>query len=194
LYVTLEPCHHEGRTPPCTRAVLAAGVRRVVAGTRDPNPRVPGGGAAFLASRGVEVRVGCLEAECRRLVAPFAKQLHTGLPWVLAKAACSLDGRIATRTGDARWITNERARRYGHGLRNAADAILVGRGTVAADDPQLTCRLARGGRDPVRVVLDSTLALSPDRRIFHVASPAPTLVFGAAGRAPDHRREALEAA
>ncbi len=172
LYVTLEPCHHHGRTPPCTEAILEAGIRRVVAGTRDPNPKARGG-LEYLRTRGIEVRSGVLERECRYLVRFFLKRVLTGLPWVILKAATSLDGRIATRTGDSQWITGEAARRYGHRLRDICDAILVGRRTVEADDPELTCRLPRG-RNPIRIVLDTRLSLSPEYRIFQTARETPT--------------------
>jgi diaminohydroxyphosphoribosylaminopyrimidine deaminase/5-amino-6-(5-phosphoribosylamino)uracil reductase len=144
LYVTLEPCNHQGRTPPCTQAVLAAGVRRVLIATPDPNPRVAGGGAAFLQAHGVEVQTGLLAAEARRLNEAWFKWVATGLPFVVAKAACSLDGKIATVAGESQWLTGEAARAYGHRLRHACDAILVGIATVLADDPQLTVRL--GGK------------------------------------------------
>jgi diaminohydroxyphosphoribosylaminopyrimidine deaminase/5-amino-6-(5-phosphoribosylamino)uracil reductase len=145
LYVTLEPCNHHGRTPPCTQAVLTAGIRRVVAASADPNPRVTGGGADFLRGKGVQVEVGLLDAANRLLNAAWFKWTATGLPYVMAKAACSLDGRIATRTGQSQWLTGEAARVYGHRLRHECDAILVGLGTVLADDPQLTARLGQKG-------------------------------------------------
>ncbi len=194
LYVTLEPCNHEGRTPPCTRAILEAGISRVVIGTRDPNPKVAGNGARFLASHGVQVEMGCREAECRDLIAPFAKHSITGLPWVRVKIACSLDGRIATRTGHSQWITNERARAHGHRLRDISDAILVGRGTVLADDPELTCRISsKRGRDPLRVVLDSRLSLDPERRkIFRLRSSAETWVAAVEGAVGGEAVAAME--
>jgi len=193
LYVTLEPCNHSGRTPPCTEAILAAGIRKVVIGTLDPNPRVAGGGAAFLQGRGVEVQQGCMEAECRLLVAPFAKHATTGLPWVRSKVACSIDGRTATRTGHSKWITNELSRKYGHRLRDQSDAIVVGRGTVEADDPELSCRGRwPGHRDPIRLILDSGLEIGPSMRVFHLNSPAPTVVIGAAEKAKPSRKEMLE--
>ncbi|MEW6388105.1 MAG: bifunctional diaminohydroxyphosphoribosylaminopyrimidine deaminase/5-amino-6-(5-phosphoribosylamino)uracil reductase RibD [Thermodesulfobacteriota bacterium] len=177
LYVTLEPCNHQGRTPPCTQAVLQAGIRRVVIAALDPNPQVTGGGAAFLAAQGLKVEIGLLEAEARRLNEAWFKWVLTGLPLVIAKAACSLDGRIATAGGESQWLTGEAARAFGHRLRHQADAILVGRGTVRADDPQLTARLPRGrGRDPIRLVLDSRLRLPLTARILHLESPAPTWV------------------
>ncbi|MGB8991652.1 MAG: bifunctional diaminohydroxyphosphoribosylaminopyrimidine deaminase/5-amino-6-(5-phosphoribosylamino)uracil reductase RibD, partial [Desulfobaccales bacterium] len=145
LYVTLEPCNHEGRTPPCTRAILSAGISRVIIATRDPNPRVAGGGDEFLRSRGVPVEVGLLEVEARRLNEAWFHWVATGRPWVTVKAACSLDGKIATAGGESQWLTGEAARALGHRLRHRVDAIVVGIGTVLADDPQLTTRLA-GGR------------------------------------------------
>ncbi len=186
LYVTLEPCHHHGRTPPCTGAILAAGIRRVVIGTRDPNPRASGG-LVYLRSRGLEVRVGVLEKECRYLTRFFLKRVITGRPWVILKVAASLDGRIATRTGDSRWITGEEARRYTHRLRDLCDAILVGRKTVEADDPELTCRLP-GGRNPVRIVLDTRLSLSPEFRIFRTAQEVPTWIVCGEGADPERER------
>jgi diaminohydroxyphosphoribosylaminopyrimidine deaminase / 5-amino-6-(5-phosphoribosylamino)uracil reductase len=145
LYVTLEPCNHHGLTPPCTQAVLKAGVRRVVIASRDPNPRVAGNGAVFLAAQGLRVETGLLETEARRLNEAWFKWVETGLPFVIAKAACSLDGRTATATGESQWITGEASRTFGHCLRRACDVILVGIGTVLADDPQLTARLGKGG-------------------------------------------------
>jgi diaminohydroxyphosphoribosylaminopyrimidine deaminase / 5-amino-6-(5-phosphoribosylamino)uracil reductase len=177
LYVTLEPCNHQGRTPPCTQAILAAGVRRVIIATPDPNRRVTGGGAAFLKAQGVEVSVGVLEAAARQLNEAWLHWTDTGRPWVLAKAACSLDGRIATATGESQWLTGEAARAYGHRLRHRYDAILVGIGTALADNPQLTVRLPRGpSRDPIRLVLDSHLRLPLDSRLVRHDSQAPTWV------------------
>jgi len=144
IYVTLEPCNHTGRTPPCTRAILDAGISRVVIGMADPNPHVDGGGARFLADRGLEVVTGVLEAECRAINRPFIKHITTGRPWVTLKAGMSLDGKLATATGHSAWITNEKARRAVHHLRNRYDAIMVGRQTALVDDPSLTARI-RGG-------------------------------------------------
>ncbi|MFP3867126.1 MAG: bifunctional diaminohydroxyphosphoribosylaminopyrimidine deaminase/5-amino-6-(5-phosphoribosylamino)uracil reductase RibD [Desulfobacteraceae bacterium] len=177
LYVTLEPCHHQGRTPPCTAAIMAADIRRVVIATLDPNPQVPGGGADFLKSQGLTVDTGLLETEARQLNEAYLKAVTTGLPWVIAKAACSLDGKIATYTGDSHWITGEKARAHVHRLRHRVDAILVGAGTVLADDPQLTTRLPRRrGRDPIRVILDSRLRIPLTARVFTIRSLAPTWV------------------
>ncbi len=184
LYTTLEPCDHYGRTPPCSRAILEAGVARVFVGSRDPNPLVHGRGVARLRRSGVEVVGGVLEAECDRLNAPWFTFITTGRPHVTLKAAVTLDGRIATRTGDARWVTGPEARAWVHRLRDRVDAVLVGAGTARADDPALTTRLPGGrGRDPVRVVLDTDLRLPPRLRLFTERSDAPTLVAHAAPRA-----------
>jgi diaminohydroxyphosphoribosylaminopyrimidine deaminase/5-amino-6-(5-phosphoribosylamino)uracil reductase len=194
LYVTLEPCNHTGRTPPCTHAILQAGIKKVVIGALDPNPGVAGGGAEFLRDRGLEVEVGLLRDECRLLIASFAKHILANMPWVRSKVACSLDGRIATRTGHSRWITNQQARRSGHRLREISDAILVGKGTILADDPQLTCRKGKNaGKDPVRVVLDSRLGIGPSSRICHLKSSAPTVIIGVEGKSTEDQRQALEA-
>ncbi len=187
LYVTLEPCHHYGRTPPCTKAILEAGIKRVVVGVRDPNPQAQGG-ADFLRQQGLEVVTGILAEECAELCRFFLKAVRRQLPWVMSKAAMSLDGRLATRTGDSKWITGERARRFGHRLRNISDAILVGRGTVEADDPALTCRLPRG-RDPWRLVLDTELRLPLKHQLFHLASSAPTVVIAGEGASREKAKE-----
>jgi diaminohydroxyphosphoribosylaminopyrimidine deaminase/5-amino-6-(5-phosphoribosylamino)uracil reductase len=177
LYVTLEPCNHFGRTPPCTQKILGAGINRVVVAMQDPNPDVAGGGNAFLVSRGVDLVCGVEEDAARRLNESFIKFVRTGKPFVILKIASTLDGRIATRTGDARWVTGEAARAYVHQLRHAVDAIMVGVGTVEVDDPQLTTRLENGrGVDPVRVVLDTSLRMSEKARMLHQASKAPTWV------------------
>jgi diaminohydroxyphosphoribosylaminopyrimidine deaminase / 5-amino-6-(5-phosphoribosylamino)uracil reductase len=193
LYVTLEPCNHHGRTPPCSEAVLAAGVSRVVAAGPDPNPRVSGGGADFLRQHGVQVEMGLLAAEVRRLNEAWFAWVATGRPYVIAKAACSLDGRIATRTGESQWLTGEAARGFGHRLRHECDAILVGAGTVAADDPQLTARLPRRrAKDPIRIVLDSRLRIPSTARLLHLTSPSPTWV-ACTGAAPLDKIKALKA-
>ena len=192
LYVTLEPCNHQGRTPPCTQAVLAAGVRRVVIATLDPNPQVAGGGAEYLKSQGVAVETGVLEEEARRLNEAWFHWIETGLPWVIAKAACSLDGKIATAGGESQWLTGEAARAYGHRLRHRVDAILVGINTALSDDPQLTTRLPRGrGQDPIRVVLDSRLRLPLTAKLLHLDSPAPTWV-ACTSEAPPEKIKAIK--
>ena len=167
LFVTLEPCNHEGRTPPCSEAIIRAGIRRVVIGTADPNPSVIGRGAERLEQAGIEVEIGLLEEECRRLNETWNKYITTGLPFVTLKAAASLDGRIATRTGHSQWITNEKSRHYVHQIRAAHDAILIGIGTLLKDNPRLTAR--RPGLEPLspyRIVLDSLLRTPLDFNIF----------------------------
>jgi len=192
LYVTLEPCNHHGQTPPCTKAILAAGVKKMVAATLDPNRAVNGGGAAFLRENGVQVELGLLAEEGRRLNEAWFTWVETALPFVIAKAACSLDGKIATRTGDSKWLTGEAARACGHQLRHGCDAILVGIGTVLADDPQLTTRLARRqGNDPIRVVLDSHLRTPPMASIVNLESLSPTWIVTTPA-APRDRLESLK--
>ena len=175
LYVTLEPCNHSGRRPPCTETVIASGVSRVVIGTADPNPNVAGGGAKRIRRAGVEVAAGVEEGPCRELIAPFTKVVSTGLPYVSLKLAATLDGRIATRHGESRWVTGERARRLVHRWRDEMDAIMVGAGTVLADDPLLTCR-RRGGRDPLRVIVDGRLRVPVDARVLTKDLAAGTLI------------------
>ena len=175
LYVTLEPCNHHGRTPPCTDAVLASGVRRVVFGLRDPNPRVRGGGAARLRRRGIAIESGVEAAACAELIAGFSTVARLGRPLVALKLAASLDGRIASRTGAARWITGAAARRAVHRLRDEYDAVMVGAGTVIADDPALTCRRPRG-RDPLRVVVDGRLRVPLSARVLTNAAAPGTLL------------------
>jgi len=191
LYVTLEPCNHQGRTPPCTEAILAAGLDRVIIATRDPNPRVAGAGAQSLQSRGLTVEVGLLAKEARRLNQAWFHWLESGRPWVIAKAACSLDGKIATAGGQSQWLTGEPARAFAHRLRHQVDAILVGIETVLNDDPQLTTRLPRRGKDPIRIVLDSTLRIPLASRVLHLESPAPTWVACTAA-APAQKIRALK--
>lgn len=181
LHVTLEPCCHTGRTPPCTDRILAAGVSRVVYAIGDPNPRVDGGGRRALEAAGISVQSGVLEGAARRLNEPFFHHVVTGRPHVTLKFAMSLDGRLAAPDGTSQWITSPAARREGHKLRDELDAILVGVATVLADDPQLTCRIpGRKTRNPLRVVLDSDLRTPPAARVLHTDA-APTLVIAAAG-------------
>lgn len=194
LYVTLEPCNHTGRTPPCTEAILAAGIQRVVIGMPDPNPYVVGGGSRFLVSRGMTVDEGVLEEECRSINRPFIKHVQTGLPWVTMKAGVTLDGRIAPAPGQSVWITNERSKQYVHRLRDRFDAILVGIDTVLADDPALTTRLASArGKDPVRIILDTHLRLPLTAKVLDPAAKAMCWIF--CGLSPDQvRMEALQRA
>src|SRR5438552_5867030 len=158
LYVTLEPCCHQGKTPPCTDAVLRAGVQRVVAAMADPYSRVAGRGVTLLRSAGLTVELGVGEAEARRQNAPYLKLLTTGRPYVHAKWAMSLDGKIATASGEAKWISGDAARQRTHALRGRMDAIVIGSGTVRADDPRLTVR-PPGPRTPVRIVCSNSAAL-----------------------------------
>ncbi len=176
LFVSLEPCCHFGKTPPCTQAILAAGIRKVVIGRTDPNPQVAGGGIAELRAAGVEVEVGVLEADAKRLTAPFAKRLTTGLPWVIAKWAMSWDGKIATGSGDSKWISNEASRAVTHQLRGRIDAILVGAETARRDDPLLTAR-PPGPRAATRVVLDSIASLRADSQLVRTIGEAPLLII-----------------
>ncbi len=177
-YVTLEPCCHHGKTPPCTEAIITSGVRRVVAAMKDPFPRVDGGGLARLAAAGIQVDVGVLEPEAEQLMAPYLKLIRTGCPWVIAKWAMTMDGRIATRTGSSQWITGEAARAEAHRLRRRVDAIAVGMGTVIADDPMLTARPA-GERRAERIVYCRTRLPSLQSRLVQSAHEVPlTIVVG----------------
>jgi diaminohydroxyphosphoribosylaminopyrimidine deaminase/5-amino-6-(5-phosphoribosylamino)uracil reductase len=190
LYITLEPCSHQGRTPPCARALIGAGIKSVVAGTTDPNPLVAGRGFALLRRAGIEVRVGLLEEECRALIEAFSKFIIRRVPFVTLKLAASLDGKIATATGDARWISGEFSRVLVHRVRNEVDAVLVGAATVRADDPQLTCRIPRG-RNPLRVILDSRLRVPLSGQIFSQRDREKT-VIATTTKAPAARVRALE--
>ncbi|MDR3289386.1 MAG: bifunctional diaminohydroxyphosphoribosylaminopyrimidine deaminase/5-amino-6-(5-phosphoribosylamino)uracil reductase RibD [Peptococcaceae bacterium] len=175
LYVTLEPCNHTGRTPPCTKAIIQAGVQRVVAAMVDPNPLVSGQGIEYLRAAGLQVEVGVLEKEARQLNEAFIKVMTSGLPWVVYKAASTLDGKIATASGDSQWISNERSRALAHRLRDVCDVIMAGSETVVKDDPALTCRVP-DGRDPVRVVVDGRLRLKKDARLLTSSAQAPCVI------------------
>ena len=166
LYVTLEPCHHFGRTPPCTEAIVRSGIRRVVAATIDPNPLNQGRGVRFLRSRGIQTRVGLLQKEARELNKVFATWMRLKRPFVTVKVAQSLDGKIATRTGDSRWVSGPAARAWVHRLRAQVDAILVGAATVLKDNPRLTARTDGAARQPIKIIVDSHLRTSPGARIF----------------------------
>ena len=176
LYVSLEPCNHEGRTPPCTDAILASKVARVVVGCLDPNPHVTGGGIERLRAAGIEVLEGVSEAEAKRLIAPWTKHITRGLPYVTLKLALSLDGRIATRSGLSKWVTGPEARALVHALRARHDAVAIGIGTAISDDPRLTVRDAPGP-SPLRVVFDTRLRLSPHSRLVETAPEVPTWVM-----------------
>jgi diaminohydroxyphosphoribosylaminopyrimidine deaminase/5-amino-6-(5-phosphoribosylamino)uracil reductase len=189
LYVTLEPCCHFGKTPPCVQAILRAGVRRVVAAMRDPFAEVSGRGLAELQAAGVIVEAGLMEAEARQLNAAYLKLLATGRPWVIAKWAMTLDGKINTSSGESQWITGPEARAMVHRLRGSMDAIVIGRGTAEADDPLLTAR-PPGARVATRVVLDSRASLSPSSQLAQTARQIPTLL-AVAPEAPLEKRQAL---
>src|SRR5229473_3745714 len=192
LYVTLEPCNHQGRTPPCTDAILSAGIARVFIGSIDPNPLVKGKGAQRLRAAGVAVRTGVLGEACDAANEMWFKFITRKLPWVVLKAAVTLDGKLATASGDSRWVSGPRSREMAHALRDELDAVLVGIGTALADDPRLTAR-GRGQRDPVRVVVDSAARLPPDARVLRQRSQAPTLV-ACTLRADPRRVKALQRA
>lgn len=176
LFVTLEPCSHHGKTPPCADAVIAAGFRRVIIGCEDPAPHTAGQGIAKLRDAGIEVVVGIRQQEAESLIAPFRKLITAGRPWVHAKWAMTLDGRIATRTGHSKWISSEASRAEVHRLRGRMDAIVTGAGTVRADDPLLTARPA-GPRTALRVVVDSDgSCVVPDGKLMSAINDAPVLI------------------
>ena len=178
IYVTLEPCNHQGRTPPCTQKILSAGIQHVVMAMTDPNPDVSGGGAGFLLQNGITVASGVRETEARRLNECFIKYITTKRPFVTLKSAATLDGRIATRTGDSKWVTGESSRKYVHELRHENDAIMVGVNTVKADNPSLTTRLEdKKGLDPIRIVLDSQLSIPENSKILQIPSGSDTLII-----------------
>ncbi len=190
VYVTLEPCCHHGKTGPCTEALIQAGVAKAVVGCEDPNPEVAGKGIAALRAAGIEVRVEANCEEARRLIAPFSKLITTGRPWVIAKWAMTLDGKIASHTGSSQWISGKASRAVVHQLRGRVDAILVGRGTADADDPLLTAR-PPGPRTATRIVLDSQAMLSPKSKLPQTINVAPLLVATTAA-APQGNRQRLE--
>ena len=189
LYVTLEPCCHHGKQPPCTDAILEAGIRRVAVGSGDPNPLVVGKGVELLRSHGVTVDTGVLKEECDALNPVFFHFIQTKRPYVVIKYAMTMDGKIATRTGDSQWITGDAARQRVHQDRHRYSAIMAGVGTVLADDPLLTCRM-EGGKNPVRIICDSHLRTPPDSRVVRTAREVPTILAAAAP--PPERRKALE--
>ena len=167
MYVTLEPCNHQGRTPPCTEAIITAGISRVVIGMEDPNPKVAGKGIARLQESGIDTISGILEDECHRLNEAYIKYISSNTPFVTLKIAASMDGRIATHAGHSHWITNEKSRRYVHRLRDETDAILIGIGTLLQDNPKLTTRLPqKKGRNPYRIIVDSRLRTPLHAKIF----------------------------
>lgn len=192
LYLNLEPCSHFGRTPPCVDAIIQKKIMKVFVGMVDPNPLVRGRGIKKLKEAGIEVATGILEKECRKLNEVFIKYITTKRPFVILKAAASLDGRVAAESGDSQWITNEKSREYVHQLRSAVDAVLVGIGTVNKDDPKLTCRLKnRKGKDPIRIVVDSTLSISPKAKVLNLNSQALTII-ATTPKAPLKKRALIE--
>lgn len=192
IYVTLEPCSHHGKTPPCAEFLVRQKPARIVVGTLDPNPLVSGRGIEILKKNGIEVTIGVLDAECRNLNKKFFKFVQTGIPYVTVRYAQTMDGRIATATGHSRWVSSLSSRRYSHRLRATHDAILVGRGTVSKDNPDLTVRLVKG-RNPLRVVLDSSLKTALDSQIYANQAAAKT-VIAITGKAEDARRASFNTA
>ncbi len=192
MYVTLEPCCHHGKTPPCTDAIIQAGIGRVVVAMLDPFNEVNGGGMAKLEQAGIRTERGLLEEQARDLNAPYIKLVNTGRPWVIAKWAMTLDGKIATRSGDSQWISSEESRAIAHELRGRVDGILVGRATVAADDPLLTARPA-GPRVATRIVMDSKARTPLDSQVVRTANETPTLIV-VGEDSPVEQRGGLESA
>lgn len=189
LYVNLEPCTHFGRTPPCSPRVIDSGVRRVVIGMKDPNPLVSGRGISTLSEAGLEVEVGVLEEACRALNEAFCKYILRKEPFVVLKAAMTLDGKVATREGDSKWISCEASRRWVHRLRSVVDGVVVGIGTVLKDDPLLTARLD-GRRNPLRIVLDSRLRIPENARV--IGEDPRQLIVATTEASPVTKRLALE--
>lgn len=192
LYVTLEPCRHFGKTPPCTRALIEAGIGRVVIAHADPSGE-SGGGSRELRGAGMQVEFGLLEDAARELLAPFVSRVVRGRPWIILKWAQSFDGRVATRTGDSKWISDEVCRAHAHRLRGRVDAIVVGVGTVLTDDPLLTCRVGRPKRIAARIVLDSRLRTPKRAQLVRTAGEAPTWIVCGREASPVRMR-ALRAA
>jgi diaminohydroxyphosphoribosylaminopyrimidine deaminase/5-amino-6-(5-phosphoribosylamino)uracil reductase len=188
MYVTLEPCNHHGKTPPCVDAIRNASIKRVVVAMTDPHPKVAGTGIRSLRDAGIEVQVGICEAQARRLNAPYLHRLSTGCCWVIGKWAMSLDGKIATTTGESRWISNEQSRQIVHELRGRVDAIVVGRRTVERDDPLLTARPA-GPRTATRVVLSSQGTIPPDSQLRRTAREIPVLVVASTAMSSEQQRQ-----
>jgi diaminohydroxyphosphoribosylaminopyrimidine deaminase/5-amino-6-(5-phosphoribosylamino)uracil reductase len=192
MYVTLEPCCHHGKTPPCTRAVLSAGLARIVIAHPDPFPEVTGRGIGQLKAAGLPVEVGVVHEEAQRLNAPYVKLVKTGRPWVMAKWAMTLDGKLATRSGHSRWISGDASRAIVHQLRGRVDALLIGRGTAQTDDPLLTAR-PPGPRVATRIVVDSRAALASDRQLVRTARQVPVIVAVSSEADPSERQRLVDA-
>ncbi len=175
FYITLEPCSHYGRTPPCVDTLIKKGLKRVVVGTPDPNPEVNGKGIKILRSKGIKVDVGILDIECRKLNEHYFKFIKSGIPYVTVKYAQTLDGRIATKTGDSQWISSEASRKYVHVLRSTNDGIMVGAGTVTTDNPQLTVRHVKG-KNPLRIIVDSKLRIPIKSSVLTDGNPHQTII------------------
>jgi diaminohydroxyphosphoribosylaminopyrimidine deaminase/5-amino-6-(5-phosphoribosylamino)uracil reductase len=188
LYLNLEPCTHVGKTPPCAPLVVQAGIKRAVIGMKDPNPLVQGRGVEILQHSGIEVTLGVLEEECLRLNEAFSKYINNKEPFVILKVATTLDGRIATREGESKWISNEDSRRVVYRLRDGVDGVIVGIGTVLKDDPRLTARIPKG-RDPYRVILDSSLRIPEDAQVLH--EPFSKTIIAATEKVPVDKMERL---
>lgn len=192
LILNLEPCCHTGKTPPCTSAIIAAGIKKVVVGMKDPNPLVAGKGIAKLRRNGIQVVTGVLRKECEKLNEVFCKFITTKTPFIILKSAISLDGKIATRTGDSKWITGPQARERVHQIRHEVDAILVGPGTVLADNPRLTTRLpGGGGKHPIRIILDAREVLPLSAKVFQ-NSRSQKVIYVCGQTLSSNRRSALE--
>lgn len=192
LYVTLEPCNHHGRTPPCTEKIKDAGISRVVIAMEDPNPDVTGRGVDYLKKQGIDISLGLYEDRATKLNEAFIKYVRTKRPFVIIKCAATLDGRIATRTGDSKWVSGKESRTFVHRLRHAVDAIMVGIDTVNKDDPKLTTRLEDiQGADPTRIILDTHLSISEDAQILHLESDSDTIIVTGTPASKD-RKVAIE--
>ncbi|MDA3833046.1 MAG: bifunctional diaminohydroxyphosphoribosylaminopyrimidine deaminase/5-amino-6-(5-phosphoribosylamino)uracil reductase RibD [Spirochaetales bacterium] len=193
LYVTIEPCNHTGRTPPCTLKIVEAGIKRVVIAMNDPNPDVTGGGADYIKNHGIDVTPGVCEDEAKRLNEAYIKYVTTKRPFVIIKCAATLDGRIATKTGDSRWVSGDESRIYVHRLRHGVDAIMVGINTVKQDDPALTVRLNdMNGLDPVRIILDTNLTIFEEAKVLHLNSNSDTIIITGSSVSED-KKNAIEA-
>ncbi len=192
MYINLEPCCHQGRTPPCTKALIKSGIKKVVVGMVDPNPIVSGKGIKELKDAGIQVSVGLLEKECRRINEVYLKYITTGMPFVLLKVAMSLDGKIATHTKESKWITGKPSREMVHQLRDEVDAVMVGIGTVLHDDPNLTVDLKKKRvSDPIRIIVDSSLRIPLDANVLKSVSKSGAII-AATKRADDKKMSALK--